>query len=120
MASTASERPLAVASKRVIDAILSLESLVDHTARARETYLQSQESMQAEMTASWQTHAAGMEADNIALVEENLELKQQNTELQNELHQLRQNYLNLQQAAGRVTKKLDRSIEQLDLILETA
>jgi chromosome segregation ATPase len=120
MASTTSPRPLAVASQRVIDALLSLDAAVEMSLANRSMSASQRETLQAEITASWQVHTNGLEADIQTLMQENGELKQRSAALSSELQALQQQYVTLQQTAGKVSKRLDQSIEQLDMLLESA
>jgi len=120
MASNQNTRPLAVASQRVIDAIFALEASVDHAVLQRDMNAGAREKLQSELTASWETQSAALEADLISTRDENQSLRRQNDELAAELNALKQQYLNLQLTAGKVAKRLDQSIEQLDLLMESA
>ncbi len=120
MASTQTQRPLAVASQRVIDALFSLDAAVDTALATRHTSAGASEQMQAELTASWQKHTNGLEADLQSLLEENIGLKERHDAMANELQALKQQYIALQHTAGKVAKRLDQSIEQLDMLMESA
>ena len=120
MASTTTQRPLAVASQRVIDALLTLDAVVDTALTHRAGSAHSREKLQAEITASWQAHTNGLEADIQSLQQSNNELATQNSQLASELQELKQQYIALQQTAGKVAKRLDQSIEQLDMLMESA
>lgn len=120
MASTLNERPLAVASQRVIDAILQLEASVDHALLQRELSAEARESLQAELTASWESQSAALEADLLSTRDENNVLRKHNDALAAEVNALKQQYLDLQLTAGKVARRLDQSIEQLDLLMESA
>ncbi len=120
MASTTSQRPLAVASERVIEALLRLDRAVDHALTERAGSATQREKIQEEITASWQTHTSALESDVVSLQQQNGELSARNTELANELNALKQQYIQLQHTAGKVAKRLDQSIEQLDMLMESA
>ncbi len=120
MASTSTQRPIAVASQRVIDALLSLDAVVDRNLSQRSTNAASREKIQEEISASWQKHTSGLEADIQSLQGENAELKAKHDAALNELQTLQQQYVALQHTASKVAKRLDQSIEQLDLLMETA
>lgn len=120
MASNQNTRPLAAASQRVIDAILTLEASVDHAVALREMNIQAREKLQAEITESWQTQSAALEAGVLSLQDENNTLRKENGELAAEVNALKQQYLTLQLTAGKVAKRLDQSIEQLDMLMESA
>lgn len=120
MVSSSSQRPLAVASQRVIDALLSLDAAVDLSLSQRSLNAESREKLQAEISASWQAHTTGLETDIQSLHQQNGELARQNESLANELQSLKEQYIGLQHTAGKVAKRLDQSIEQLDMLLESA
>ncbi len=58
--------------------------------------------------------------ENQRLSDENTILQEKVTKLSNELQQLQQEYVDLQSAANQVAKKLDGSIEQLDMLAEAS
>lgn len=120
MASTASPRPLAVASERVIEALLGLDAAVEHAMAQRSLSAESREKLQAEISASWQQHTNGLEADLQTLQQKNAELQSKYDTIASELQALRQQYIALQHTAGKVAKRLDQSIEQLDMLMESA
>ena len=120
MASPSATRPLAVASQRVIDAILALEASVEHAVLQRDTSIEAREHMQAELTASWESQSAALEADLISTRDQNHSLRLENDALAAELNALKQQYLNLQLTAGKVAKRLDQQIEQLDFLMEAS
>lgn len=120
MASSSTQRPIAIASQRVIDAIIGLDAAVDHALAHRSMNAQSREKLQAELTAGWQTHTNGLESDLQSVQQQNTELQQRNAELASEIQALQQQYIQLQQTAGKVAKRLDQSIEQLDMLMESA
>lgn len=120
MASTSTQRPLAVASQRVIEALLNLDAAVDMALTQRAGNAESREQLQAEITASWQVHASGLEADIQSLQQQNGDLQKNNAALSNELQSMKEQYVTLQHTAGKVAKRLDQSIEQLDMLLESA
>lgn len=120
MASSPSQRPIAVASQRVIDALLSLDAVVDRSLSQRSTNAAHREKIQEEISAGWQQHVSGLEADIQSLQNENTELKTQHEAAVNELQNLKQQYVALQHTASKVARRLDQSIEQLDLLMESA
>ena len=75
------------------------------------------EAAQAEITASWQRHAAGLEGELAQLQSENDFLKEDNLRLSNQLQALQREYLELQTNAGSVVARIDGTVRQLDLLL---
>lgn len=117
---TASAHPLTLASQQVVNALSRLEAAVEATLLHRDVNVQSRESLQNELSQGWQSHVSGLESDIASLEEEKDALKERNTVLTNKLNALQQQYLALQQTTSKIASKLDQSISQLDLMLETA
>lgn len=107
------------------DAIAAMEHAYGRLAAATDIAVQERaesaglrEAAQAEITASWQAHAAQLETALAQAVSEKEFLAQDNQRLSNMLQQLQQDYLELQSTAGHVASRLDNTVRQLDLILE--
>lgn len=115
-----SAHPLTLASERVAHALSTLEAAVDYVLLHRNMNAEARESLQNELSQGWQTHVAGLEADLHALEQEKNDLSARNAALASELNSLQQHYIALQQTTSKVANKLDQSISQLDLMLETA
>lgn len=97
-----------------------LEEAVDRATTERDGSANASERVQAEMTASWEAHTNRLEADLAEAQAENGFLKDDNTRLSNQLQDVQQELLDLQTTASGTVKKLDKSVKQLDLILERA
>ncbi len=120
MASTNTQRPLAVATQRIIDALLSLDAAVDKTLVQRGNLASNREKIQEEISASWQQHTSALESDIQSLEQKNTEVTAQYEAAVNELTSLKQQYIALQHTASKVAVRLDQSIEQLDMLMESA
>ncbi len=115
-----SESSLNTAINAVTAALDRLEAGVVTALAERNQSAAARETIQSELTASWETHSTRIEAELTEAQEENSYLKEDNQRLSNQLQQLQQDYLDLQTTASGTAKKLDRSVKQLDLILEQA
>lgn len=97
-----------------------LEAAIAYTQAERHNASEATEAVQAETTASWEAHSAKLEADLAEALAETHFLKEDNTRLSNQLADMQQELLALQTTASGTMKKLDKSVKQLDLILERA
>ena len=117
---SASQHTMNAAIGAVDTAFSSLEAMVEAALAERAQSAAARETVQAEITSSWERHCAKLEAELTEAQEENNYLKEDNQRLSNQLQQLQQEYLELQAAASGTVRKLDHSVKQLDLILERA
>jgi hypothetical protein len=99
-------------------AFARLESATDVALHERAQSAAQREAGQAEISLSWQSHCAQLEATLAEANSENEFLKEDNLHHANQLQKLQQEFLELQSAAGHAVGRLDRSVKQLDLILE--
>lgn len=99
-------------------ALARAEAAIDVAAYERAQANAKREEAAAEIKASWESHAAELEAALADVTAENTFLKEDNLRLSNQLQQLQKDYLSLQQAAGNALDRLDVSVKQLDLLLE--
>lgn len=113
-----SELALQAAVSAVERAFARLDAAADTMLHARAESAANRETVQIELTQSWQAHAAELEASMANLENENSFLKEDNLRLSNQLQQLQRDYLELQQTAEKAVGRLDASVKQLDLILE--
>lgn len=113
-----SEIALKAAVAAVERAFATLDAAADVAIYERGEANAKRDSMQVELTQSWQAHAARLEANIANLEGENEFLKQDNLRLSNQLQQLQRDYLALQEEAGKAVGRLDATVKQLDLILE--
>lgn len=118
MASAASS--LSSAMEAVSSAFDKLEAAIAYAQAERHNAVEAKESIQAEITASWEAHSAKLEADLAETQAETSFLKDDNTRLSTQLETLQHELLALQTTASGTMKKLDKSVKQLDLILERA
>jgi chromosome segregation ATPase len=112
-----SQTTLQTAIAAINQAFAHLDAAIDIAAHERAQSAANRESIQSELTESWQLHSNQLQA---ALAESRSEmdfLKDDNTRLANQLHSVQQQYLALQNVAGHAVGKLDQSIKQLDLVL---
>ena len=107
------------------DAIAAMESAyarlstaTDIAVHDRNQAAAQRESVQQEISLSWQAHSSQLETSLAQTTSENDFLKQDNLRLSNQLQLLQQDYLELQTATGDVIGRLDNTVHQLDLILE--
>lgn len=114
------------------DAILAMEAayqrLTDATDSARlerANFAAKSEAVQEEITASWVSHTGRIEAEKneieaalAKVTSENAFLKDDNLRLSNQLQTLQKEFVELQRSTGDVLGTLDRSVRQLDMILE--
>ena len=117
---SASNLTLQAAIAAVGNAFDKLESAVDAARTERDGSADAAEKMQSELTESWQAHSAKLEADLAESQAENSYLKEDNGRLSNQLQDVQQELLDLQTTASGTMKRLDKSVKQLDLILERA
>ncbi len=117
---SASQQSLNNAITAVDAAFDTLEAAIAVSLIQRSQSAASSEAVQAELTVSWEAHSAKLEAEMTELHEENSFLKDDNQRLSNQLQQLQQEYLALQNIASGTVRKLDKSVKQLDLMLERA
>lgn len=118
MASNEDNAPLIQAFSTLSKALKRLEDAAAYSTSRQKNVARGAESMQAEITASWETHTAELASNIAALTEENAFLKEDNIRLSNQLQALQQEYISLQEAAGQTLNRLDGSIKQLDMLLE--
>ena len=117
---SASQQSLNTAITAVDAAFTGLDAMIDAVLAERLQSAAARETVQAEITASWERHCAKLEAELTEAQAENSYLKEDNQRLSNQLQQLQQEYLELQAMASGTVRRLDSSVKQLDLILETA
>jgi hypothetical protein len=115
---SASEISLQSAVSAVERAIARLDAAVDVAAVERANIAAGAESAQAEITKSWQTHAAELESALSAMKSENDYLLEENSRMANQLQLLQQDYVSLQEEAENAVVRLDATVKQLDLVLE--
>lgn len=115
---THSDSKLSTAIAAVADALSRLEAAAEIAAARQGESAAARETAQAEITQSWQNHTAQLEATQAEATAENAFLREDNLRLSNQLQQLQQEHLELQQAAGSALTRLDRSVKQLDMLLE--
>ncbi len=113
-----SEIALQTAVSAVERAFARLDAASDISVQRHAQSAAQRESMQSELTQSWESHAAGLETSIAGLQSENEFLKDDNLRLSNQLQQLQKDYLELQQTAEHAVGRLDASVKQLDMILE--
>jgi chromosome segregation ATPase len=118
MASSTHHSPLSKAFEALSHSLSRLESAAMVSVEKRKHSAQAKESVQAEITSSWQKHSDELAQQRDELAEENAFLKEDNVRLSNQLQALQKEYLELQTAAGSVVEKLDTTIEQLDILKE--
>lgn len=116
MAST-SEQSLQAAVSTLERAFARLDAAVDISLHNRSETAANREAAQAELTQSWQAHAAQLETLMAGLQGENEFLKDDNLRLSNQLQQLQRDYIELQHMAEQTVGRLDASVKQLDLLL---
>ena len=109
MASTLPPSLLHDAFETLHNALNRLDAAADITLEENRNCAFAKETLQAEITESWQTHTKDLHSENSMLKEENAKLHQQIEALQEE-------YSQLQQAAGSVVQRLDSTISQLDML----
>lgn len=117
---SASSLTLKAAIEAVGTAFDKLEGAVAYAQSERHNSAEARESVQQEITAGWERHTAKIEADLAEAQAEASFLKEDNSRLSNQLQDVQQELLDLQTTATRTMKKLDTSVKQLDLILESA
>lgn len=100
------------------NAYARLSAAADVAVAEREQSAAKRETIQQEITRTWQARSAELEASLAQLTSENEFLKEDNLRLSNQLQQLQRDYLELQQSAGDVVVRLDSTVRQLDMILE--
>ena len=113
-----SEIALQTAVSAVEKAFARLDAAAEVVTHQQAQSAAQRETLQIEITQSWQTHAAGLETSIAGLQSENEFLKQDNLRLSNQLQQLQKEYLELQQTAEHAVGRLDGAVKQLDMILE--
>ena len=118
MASNTHNSPLSAAFEALSQSLTRLEAAATVISEKQHTSAFTKETVQAEITASWQAHSDEISQQRDELTEENAFLKENNVRLSNQLQQLQQEYLELQQAAGSVVQRLDSTISQLDMLGE--
>jgi hypothetical protein len=109
---------LSAAIQAMENAYARLSAATDIAVHERAQAAQSREMAQQEITQSWQTHSAQLEAALNEATAESEFLRQDNARLSNQLHALQQQYMELQSTTGAVVTRLDNTVRQLDLILE--
>jgi len=118
MASNTHPAPLPQAFDALSRALQRLEAAAAASAARVQSSALDRETVQSEITLSWQQHCATVESERDALSEENVFLKEDNLRLSNQLQALQEEYLALQHTAGHVIQRLDGAISQLDLLKE--
>lgn len=98
-------------------AFARLDAAVDVSVANHSQSAHAREAAQAELTQSWQAHAAQLETVIAGLQGEGDFLKEDNLRLSNQLQQLQQDYIELQRMAEHTVGRLDASVKQLDLLL---
>lgn len=112
--------PMHAAILAINTAFEKLEAAVSFAVAERDNSADAQSSAQAEITAGWEAHSAQLEAQLAEATADTAQLKSDNTRLSNQLQQVQQELLTLKTTANSTVKKLDKSVQQLDLILERA
>ncbi len=112
--------PLSSALAAVSTAFEKLEAAVTVAQAERHDAAEAKESLQANITASWEAHSAKLEAELAESQSEASYLKEENSRLGLQLEALQHELLELQTTAAGTMKRLDGSVKQLDLILERA
>lgn len=97
-----------------------LSAAADTAVHERNQSAAAREAMQQEISHSWQQTVAEIETALTQAQSENAYLKEDNTRLSNQLAQVQRDYLDLQRDSSSVVGVLDRSVKQLDLILDGA
>lgn len=113
-----SETKLLAAGDAVESALARLEAAVEIAMANGLMNAEMRESVQAEISNSWQQQCTSLESSVAELNEENTYLKDENQRLSNQLQSLQQEFLSLQKVAGKAASKLDASVKQLDMMLE--
>jgi predicted nucleic acid-binding Zn-ribbon protein len=104
-----------------VDAALArLESAIELANAGTLQSASARESLQAELTAGWESHTNRLEAELADAQAETQFLKDENARLSNQLQQLQQEHLELQTTASKTLSRIDRSVKQLDLLMEPA
>ncbi len=96
----------------------ALSGATDRALAERAHFAALAEATQAELTEQWRAHADQLEMRLTQSESENSFLKEDNLRLSNQLQALQREFLELQRSTGDVIGSLDRSVRQLDLILE--
>lgn len=112
--------PMQSAIAAVNSAFARLEEVVAQTQAERAGFAELQAAEQAELSSGWQTRTAQLEADLAEAQAESEFLKEDHTRLSNQLQKAQQELLALQSTAKGTLKKLDSSVQQLDMMLERA
>jgi len=112
-----SQTTLQAAFSAVNRAFANLEVAADIALEDRTQSAATREAVQAELTQSWQKHTADLQASLAEATSEMDFLRDDNMRLANQLNQVQQQYVALQKVAGAAVKKLDTSVQQLDLVL---
>jgi hypothetical protein len=99
-------------------AYASLSAATDIALHERAETARARSEAEQELSRGWQAHTEALETTCTQLTSENDFLKADNLRLSNQLQALQRDYLELQRSAGDVIGSLDRSVRQLDLILE--
>ena len=115
---SSSAQSLQAAVSTLERAFARLDAAVDVSLHSRTHSAETREAAQAELTQSWQAHAAQLETVITGLEGESEFLKEDNLRLSNQLQQLQQDYVELQQMAEHTVGRLDASVKQLDMLLE--
>lgn len=112
--------PMHAAITAINSAFEKLEAAIAHAVSERDGFAATQSGAEAELNAHWQAHSAQLEAQLAEASADTAQLKTDNTRLSNQLQQVQQELLALKTVATSTVKKLDTSVQQLDLILERA
>lgn len=95
-----------------------LSAAADIAVHERHESAAKREAVQQEISHSWQQTVTELETSLTQAQSENNFLREDNLRLSNLLSQLQRDYLELQREAGTVVGMLDRSVHQLDALLE--
>lgn len=113
-----SEQSLGNAISAVERALARLDAAAERAVVEREQSAAARETVQEEISHSWQQHSAELEGSLANAQSENAFLKADNLRLMNQLQTLQREYAALQKIAGDAAGRLDATVQQLDLILE--
>jgi chromosome segregation ATPase len=113
-----SQIDLKSAAEAASNSLARLEAAVAIASAERAASADARERIQAELTAQWQSQQSTLQT---ALDEANLEielLREETQRLSNQLNALQQEHLDLQTTASSTLTRLNKSVSQMDLLLE--
>jgi len=113
-----SVQSLQTAISAVERAFSRLDAAAAVAVHERDEALGQCETIQTQITHSWQQHTAQLEAALAEAQGENEFLKADALRLTQQLQALQQDYLTLRETAGHAVGRLDATVKQLDLMLE--